>query len=45
MMEFELDRKKLVEDELVIQEEDMTYTQQYIDLTSEFYMGLPKSRN
>ena len=45
MMEFELIRKDLIEDELVIQEEDMTYTQQYIDLTSDFYMGLPKSRN
>jgi len=44
MMEFTLTRNKLEEDELVIQEEDMTYTQQYIDLTSEYYMGLPKSR-
>jgi tRNA1Val (adenine37-N6)-methyltransferase len=45
MMEFELVRKDLIEDELVIQEEDMTYTQQYIDLTIDFYMGLPKARN
>ncbi len=45
MMEFERERKKLVEDELVIQEEDMSYSQHYIDLTREFYMGLPKARN
>jgi len=45
MMVFEVTRKDQVEEELVIQEEDMSYTQQYIDLTSEFYMGLPKSRN
>lgn len=45
MMEFESVRKELVKDELVIQEEDMSYSQEYIELTREFYMGLPKSRN
>ena len=45
MMEFELEKKPLQEDELVIQEEDMAYTQQYIDLTNDFYMGLPRARN
>ena len=45
MMEFELVKKTLQEYELVIQEEDMAYTQQYIDLTSDFYMGLSKARN
>ncbi|MDQ3051762.1 MAG: methyltransferase [Bacteroidota bacterium] len=45
MMEFKLHRENQVEDELVIQEEDMSYTLQYIELTNDFYMGLPKSRN
>jgi tRNA1Val (adenine37-N6)-methyltransferase len=40
MMEFELERKDLVEDELVIQEEDLSFTNQYIELTSDFYLGL-----
>lgn len=44
MMEFELIRKDLVEDELVIQEEDLTFTQQYVELTKEYYLGLPKKR-
>lgn len=42
MMEFELTRKDLIEDELVIQEEDLSFTQQYIDLTRDFYLGLQK---
>jgi tRNA1Val (adenine37-N6)-methyltransferase len=42
MMEFEKVRKELVEDELVIQEEDLSFTQQYIDLTADFYLGLGK---
>ena len=45
MMEFALQPEVLREEELVIQEEDMSYTRQYIDLTSEFYQGLPKARN
>ena len=45
MMEFVLERKPCLEEELVIQEEDMSYTQQYIDLTFDYYMGLPKARN
>ncbi len=45
MMEFMLHRKGEVEDELVIQEEDMSYTKEYIDLTNDFYMGLPRTRN
>lgn len=44
MMEFELVRKAVTEEELVIQEEDLTYTQQYVDLTKDFYLGLPKKR-
>jgi tRNA1Val (adenine37-N6)-methyltransferase len=42
MMEFEKVRKELMEDELVIQEEDLSFTQQYIDLTADFYLGLGK---
>jgi len=45
MMEFELERKDLVEDELVIQEEDLTFSEQYVELTKEYYLGLPKKRN
>jgi len=44
MMEFELVRKNLQEDELVIQEEDLTFTEQYVELTKEYYVGLPKKR-
>ena len=44
MMEFELTRKDLVEDELVIQEEDLAFTEQYVELTKDYYLGLPKKR-
>jgi hypothetical protein len=40
MMEFETSKKNPEEDELVIQEEDLSFTQQYIDLTVDFYLGL-----
>ncbi len=44
MMEFELERKDLVENELVIQEEDLSFTEQYVELTKDYYLGLPKKR-
>ena len=44
MMEFELTRKDLYEDELVIQEEDLTFTDHYVELTKDYYLGLPKKR-
>ncbi|MBL0341766.1 MAG: methyltransferase [Bacteroidetes bacterium] len=44
MMEFELVRKEIVEDELVIQEEDLSFTEQYVELTKDYYLGLPKKR-
>jgi len=44
MMEFELVRKSMTEDELTIQEADDTYTDQYIQLTKDYYVGLPKKR-
>lgn len=44
MMEFELIRRDLYEDELVIQEEDLTFTDQYVELTKDYYLGLPKKR-
>ncbi len=44
MMEFQMIKKETVEEELVIQEEDLSYTQQYLELTNDFYLGLPKKR-
>lgn len=44
MMEFELHRKDLIEDELVIQEEDLSFTDQYIELTKDFYLGLGRKQ-
>ncbi|HEX5001517.1 MAG TPA: methyltransferase [Bacteroidia bacterium] len=40
LMEFGLTHKQTVEEELVIQEEDLSFTQQYIDLTADFYLAL-----
>jgi tRNA1Val (adenine37-N6)-methyltransferase len=45
MMEFAVDERTATEDELVIQEEDMSYTPRYIEMTRDFYLGLPKARN
>jgi tRNA1Val (adenine37-N6)-methyltransferase len=44
MMEFELERRDLIEDELVIQEEDLTFSEQYVELTKDYYLGLPRKR-
>lgn len=44
MMELELVRRNMVEDELTIQEADDTYTDQYVELTRDYYVGLPKKR-
>jgi tRNA1Val (adenine37-N6)-methyltransferase len=44
MMEFEMVRRNMVEDELTIQESDDSYTDQYINLTLDYYVGLPKKR-
>jgi tRNA1Val (adenine37-N6)-methyltransferase len=44
MMEFELVRRSLVENELTIQEADDSYTSEYIELTSDYYIGLPRKR-
>lgn len=44
MMEFELVRKGMIEDELTIQESDDSYTSQYVELTKDYYIGLPKKR-
>ncbi len=44
MMEFELIRRNMVEDELTIQEADDTFTDKYIELTKDYYVGLPKKR-
>jgi tRNA1(Val) A37 N6-methylase TrmN6 len=44
MMEFELIRRNMIEDELTIQEADDTYTDKYIELTKDYYVGLPKKR-
>ena len=38
MMEFSLVLKPFSEDEIVIQEEDLTFTREYVELTSEFYL-------
>lgn len=45
MMEFGRAEKTVIEDELVIQEEDLSFTQEYIELTKDFYLGLPKKRS
>lgn len=45
MMEFAAFPGPAIEDELVIQEEDLSFTKDYIDLTNDFYLGLPKKRN
>ena len=45
MMEMCLMKKDLKEDELVIQEEDLSFTDEYLELTKDFYLGLPKKRN
>ena len=37
MLEFSLVRKELVEDEITIQDEEMKFTDQYRELTGEFY--------
>jgi tRNA1Val (adenine37-N6)-methyltransferase len=42
MMEFSLTEKEVQEEELVIHEEDSYFTKEYIDLTSEYYLGLTK---
>jgi tRNA1Val (adenine37-N6)-methyltransferase len=44
MMKFSLMPAPLTEDELVIQEEDLSFTEQYVQLTKDFYLGLPKKR-
>jgi tRNA1Val (adenine37-N6)-methyltransferase len=45
MMELQSSPIKLTEEELVIQEEDMTYTEEYRELTKDYYLGLPGKRN
>lgn len=44
MMEFEMVMKTPVEDELIILEADDSYSQAYVALTFEYYMGLPGKR-
>ncbi len=42
LMEFSASPDNPVETELVIQEEDLSFTQQYIELTKDYYLGLKK---
>ena len=45
MMKFEHFQKTRTELELVIQDEDMSYTKEYIERTKDFYMSLGQYRN
>ena len=40
LIEFGFQRTNPVEDDIVIQEEDLSFTQEYIDLTKDYYPGL-----
>lgn len=40
MIEFGLQKVKPVENDLVIQEEDLSFTKEYIELTKDYYIGL-----
>lgn len=40
MIEFGLQKIKPVEDDIVIQEEDLSFTKEYIELTKDYYPGL-----
>jgi tRNA1(Val) A37 N6-methylase TrmN6 len=42
LMEFSATPSASVENELVIQEEDLSFTNQYIELTRDYYLGLKK---
>ena len=44
LMEFRMNACVLNEDELIIQKEDSSYTEEYIRLTSDYYPSLPQKR-
>ena len=43
IMEFRFHFGKIEEDEIIIQEEDGSFTQEYIDLTRDYYIQLKQS--
>ncbi len=45
MMELRLEAGETIEDELIIQEEDLSFTTAYKELTKDYYLGLPNKRN
>ena len=45
LMEFQKEKKPLIESEIIIQEEDAKYTPEYIDFTKDFYLGLKEYRH
>jgi tRNA1Val (adenine37-N6)-methyltransferase len=40
MIEFGFQKSNPVEDDIIIQEEDLTFTKEYIELTKDYYIGL-----
>ncbi len=42
LMKFGFEKRNLVEEELVIHEDDLSYTKDYIELTKDYYLGLNK---
>ena len=45
LFEFSKEKKLLVEDELIILNEDMSYSSDYLELTNDYYLNLNKYRN
>ena len=45
LLEFSKTRKPIVENDLLILNEDMSYSRDYIDLTRDYYLNLEKYRN
>ncbi len=40
MIEFGLEKRSPIEDDIVIQEQDLSFTKEYIELTKDYYLGL-----
>lgn len=45
MMQFEREENSLTVNELIIQEEDLSYTKEYIEFTKDYYIGLKTFRH
>ncbi len=45
LMEFTFHQKGIIDDQLVIQEDELTFTKEYIELTKDYYLALDKGRH